>query len=278
MNKTEARRRKKRKKRKQQVQKRHLLQKRHREKCKNKPEMVSQTVKSNTTLLQQAIAHHQAGRLRQAEHIYEQIIEVESENANAYNLLGVIAHQEGKNDIAFQLISKSIAKDSNQPSFYNNLGSVLGEQGKLDDAIQSYQRALSINPDYAEAHNNLGVALQEQGKLDDAIQSYRRALSINPDYAKAHNNLAKLKRHTKYDDEIQKMEVLHRKLDITAEQRMHLAFGLGKAFEDLGEHEKSFKFILEGNELKRNTYTYNIFEDMDFFNNLKNVFNGQLFY
>ena len=277
MNKTEARRRKKSKKRKQQVKKRHLFQKRHREKCKNKPEMVSQTVKSNTTLLQQAIAHHQAGRLRQAEHIYEQIIEVESENANAYNLLGVIAHQEGKNDIAFQLISKSIAKDSNQPSFYNNLGSVLGEQGKLDDAIQSYQRALSINPDYAEAHNNLGVALQEQGKLDDAIQSYRRALSINPDYAKAHRNLAKLKRHTKYDYEIQKMEVLHRKLDITAEQRMNLAFGLGKAFEDLGEYEKSFKFILEGNKLKRNTYTYNIFEDMDFFNNLKNVFNGQLF-
>jgi Tfp pilus assembly protein PilF len=296
-------------------------------------------------LLQQAIAHHQAGRLQQAEHICEQIIEVDSENANAYNLLGVIAHQEGKNDIAFQLISKSIAKDSNQPSFYNNLGSVLGEQGKLDDAIQSYQRALSINPDYAEAHYNLGVVLgeqgklddaiqsyqralsinpdyaeahnnlgsvlrkqdklddamqsyqralsvnpdyadahsnlgdvlQEQGKLDDAIQSYRRVLSINPDYAKAHRNLAKLKRHTNYDYEIQKMEVLHRKLDITAEQRMHLAFGLGKAFEDLGEHEKSFKFILEGNELKRNTYTYNIIEDMDFFNNLKNVFNGQLF-
>ena len=161
---------------------------------------------------------------------------------------------------------------------HSNLGMALQKQGKLDDAIQSYQRALNINPDYAEAHKNLGVALQDQGKLDDAIQSYRRALSINPDYALAHRNLAKLKRHTKYDDEIQKMEVLHRKLDITAEQRMHLAFGLGKAFEDLGEHEKSFKFILEGNELKRNTYTYNIIEDMEFFNNLKNVFNGQLFY
>jgi tetratricopeptide (TPR) repeat protein len=242
MNKKEARRRKKRKKRKQQTQKRHLLQKRQQEKCKNKTDMVSQTIKHNTTLLQQAIAHHQAGRLQQAEHIYQHIIEVEPENANAYHLLGVIAYQLGKNDIAVQLISKSITKDSNQSSSYSNLGN----------------------------------ALQEQGKLDDAIQSYQRALSINPDYTKAHRNLAHLKRHTNYDDEIQKMEVLHRKPDITTEQRMNLAFGLGKAFEDLGEYEKSFKFILEGNELKRNTYTYNIFEDMDFFNNLKNVFNGQL--
>ena len=126
MNKTEARRRKKSKKRKQQVQKR------QQEKCKNKPDMVSQTIKSNTTLLQQAIAHHQAGRLQQAEHIYQHIIEVEPENATAYHLLGVIAHQAGKNDIAVQLISKSIAKDSNQPFFYNNLGNVLKEQGKLD--------------------------------------------------------------------------------------------------------------------------------------------------
>ena len=81
MNKTEARRRKKSKKRKQQVQKR------QQEKCKNKPDMVSQTIKSNTTFLQQAIAHHQAGRLQQAEHIYQHIIEVEPENANAYSIV-----------------------------------------------------------------------------------------------------------------------------------------------------------------------------------------------
>jgi len=118
--------------------------------------------------------------------------------------------------------------------------------------------------------------LQEQGKLDNAIQSYRCALSINPDYATAHRNLAHLKRHTEYDNEIQEMEALHRKPDITTEQRMNLAFGLGKAFEDLGEYEKSIKFILEGNELKRGTFTYNISEDMDFINNLKNVFNSQL--
>ena len=54
-------------------------------------------VRENTALLQQAIVHHQAGRLQHAEHIYNRIIAVEQDNANAYHFPGVIAHQTGKN-------------------------------------------------------------------------------------------------------------------------------------------------------------------------------------
>ncbi|MBC8433104.1 MAG: tetratricopeptide repeat protein [Desulfobacterales bacterium] len=348
-------------------------------KHKDKTNTANQTINSNTTLLQQALAYHQAGRLQHAERIYRHILQREPENADVNHLLGVIEHQAGRNEIAVQLISKAIEKDSNQPIYYNNLGNVLKKQSRLDDAVVSYRRALSIKPDYAEAHNNLGNALQEQGKLDDAVASYHRALSIKSDYADSHNNLgnalskqgrlddamasyrralnikpnyaeahnnlgnilkeqgrlddavasygralkiksdyawahtnlgvvlqdqgrlddalasfrkalnikpnyaeahrylANLKQHKEYDHEIQAMVALHSKSDITDEQRMYLAFGLGKAFEDLGEYEKAFNFILEGNRLKRNTYIYNVFEGREAFNNLINVFDDQLF-
>ncbi len=105
-------RRKKRNKKKQKTQKGQVLRKS--QQAQYKTDSVGQATKHNTTLLQQAIAHHQAGRLQQAEKIYQHIIEVEPENANAYHFLGVIAYQVGKNDLAVQLISKSVAKDSNQ--------------------------------------------------------------------------------------------------------------------------------------------------------------------
>ncbi|MGO9184915.1 tetratricopeptide repeat protein [Mycobacterium sp.] len=43
-----------------------------------------------------AVQHHQAGRLQAAEQIYRQILAVEPNHADAWDLLGVIAHQVGK--------------------------------------------------------------------------------------------------------------------------------------------------------------------------------------
>ena len=79
-----------------------------------------------------ALQHHNAGRLSQAEGIYQQIVQDDPNQPVALNLLGMISHQVGKNDIAVDLITK----------------------------------ALSIKPDYAKAHSNLGAVLHDLGKLD----------------------------------------------------------------------------------------------------------------
>ena len=66
-----------------------------------------------TLTLQQAIdlgvQHHKAGRLSQAERIYQQILQADPNQPVAMHLLGVIAHQVGKNDTAVDLITKALA-------------------------------------------------------------------------------------------------------------------------------------------------------------------------
>ena len=42
---------------------------------------------------------------------------------------------------------------------------------------------------------------------------------------------------------------------------MYLNFALGKAFEDLKQYDTAFKYLTEGNSIKRNTYDYSIEED-----------------
>ena len=56
-----------------------------------------------------AVQHHTAGRLPQAESIYNQILQSDPDQPVALHLLGVIAHQVGKHDTAVDLITKALA-------------------------------------------------------------------------------------------------------------------------------------------------------------------------
>ena len=55
--------------------------------------------------LDQAIAFHQAGRLSEAEKLYQQVLADNPQNADALHLLGVIAYQANKYKLAINLIT-----------------------------------------------------------------------------------------------------------------------------------------------------------------------------
>ncbi len=140
-------------------------------------------------IFSEALGHHQAGRLTDAERLYRQILSLDARHADALHLLGVIAHQVGQNDIAVQLINQAIALDHTVAAYHSNLGIALKHQGQFDAAVGAYNTAIRLKPDYAEAHFNLGSALQEQGQLDEAMLAYKTAIGLKPDYAEAHSNL-----------------------------------------------------------------------------------------
>ena len=67
--------------------------------------------------LQEGISLHQEGKLDQAELIYQQILQVNPENAEVLHLLGMIAYQVEKYDLAVNLINQAIEIDNSQPVF-----------------------------------------------------------------------------------------------------------------------------------------------------------------
>jgi len=138
--------------------------------------------------LQSAIGLHQQGELSAAKSIYEEVLEIDSINADALHYLGLIYYQTGDSQTAVTFISKAIHLTPTS-LMHCNLGAALQAQGRHNLAIEHYQTAITLQPDYAEAYNNLGAAFQEQGRLTEAISSFQQALSLNADYASAHNNL-----------------------------------------------------------------------------------------
>jgi Flp pilus assembly protein TadD len=141
-------------------------------------------------VLQDALAQHQAGRLREAEALYRKLLEAEPGNSSALHLLGVALHQLGRHEEAVELIGQAIAADATQPEFHNNLGEVHRMCGRPAQAEQCYRAALALDADLAAAHGNLGHALLAQERFEAAAASYERAAALDPGNAGVLVNLA----------------------------------------------------------------------------------------
>ncbi len=147
------------------------------------------SARREVALLKRAVSYHQVGDLQNAALTYQQILEVNSQNPDALNLLGVVSSQLGKYDTSIELITKAISIKPASSQYHNNLANVYRIERRLDDAIRAYQQALAFDQNNVFAHNGLGVVLFEQDRLPAAILRYRRALEINPHYVEAYDNL-----------------------------------------------------------------------------------------
>ena len=136
-----------------------------------------------------AVQHHEAGQLPEAESIYRQILQAESDQPDALHLLGVLAHQLRQHERALELIQRATNSNPQNANFHNSLGNVLRALERPEQSVVAYQRAIELDPSLATAHSNLGTALQELGKAEEAVSAYRQAIELKPDYADAHYNL-----------------------------------------------------------------------------------------
>lgn len=152
-------------------------------------------------LLQAAIRHHQAGRLRDAEPIYRDVLARDPDHPDALALLGLVAHQTGDHSTAIGLIERSLEFAPAVPWPHNNLGEAYRAAGRVDDAIDRYRAAIALKRDYADAWNNLGIALAGAGDRTEAEAAYRTAIAADRTNPQAHANLGDLLDQTGRRDE-----------------------------------------------------------------------------
>ncbi len=136
-----------------------------------------------------AMQHHQAGRLREAEGLYRQILALEPRHVDAMHMLGLLAHHVGRSDAAVDLIRSAIGLGLNQPEVHCNLGDALRATGRIEEAIAAFRTAIALNPNLAGAYINLGIALRQQGQFEQAIEACRHAIQLMPAIPEAHANL-----------------------------------------------------------------------------------------
>ncbi len=214
----------------------------------------------------------QQGNLPAAIAAYQQTIRIAPDDACVHNSLGVAWLKQGNLIEAEESFCEAIRTKSDYTEACSNLGIALKDQGKLEEAEAALRQALDINPDDADSCYNLGNVLLSMGNLKEAENAYSQALQIRPDYTEAFRSLSNLKRYSEIDDETLRVEALYHSPDISNEKQMHLGFALGKIYEDIEAHEKSFEYINQANQLFRSSYNYDIAEDKAFFDLVTNIF------
>ena len=217
-------------------------------------------------------AYIDLGDLKGAVTSYHKALQINPDYAEAHYDLGNALRNLGKLEEAVTSYNKALQINPDHTEAHNNLGNVLKDLRKPEEAVTSYNKALQINRDCAEAHYNLGNVLQNLGKPEEAVSSFTKALQIDPDYAKAHMSLSTAKKYHDDDPQTRQMLQLIRQPNLSDEERMHLNFALGKAHGDIGDYDKAFSYLSDGNRLRKEQLNYDISPARELFARILSVF------
>jgi tetratricopeptide (TPR) repeat protein len=216
-------------------------------------------------------------RLVEAIFHYNKVLQVQPRNYAAHNNLATVLQKFGRFDEAIKLYRLALTVKPDYADAYYNLGTALLALDRNEDAIEECEKALRLDPSKALAHNNIGVALQALGRIEDAGQAYERALQLAPRETAVHLNLAYLRRFKAGEPRLMALENLaEESATLDAGNQVSLHFALGKAFSDLGQHERSFRHLREGNALKRAQLKYDEKEMLSLLERIRATFTPEL--
>jgi tetratricopeptide (TPR) repeat protein len=143
-----------------------------------------------------AIEHHAAGRLDEAESIYQQLYRADGRDAEVLYLMGVLCCDLGLYEPASRFLKEALSVAGAFPEARRQLAiahrALAGTALSRGDAMAAealLQESLTERGDDTESLNLLGLAQLQQEKFAAAEVSLKEALQLRPDLNQARNNL-----------------------------------------------------------------------------------------
>lgn len=144
-----------------------------------------------------------------------------------------------------------------------------------DAAYPLCKKAIELDPYNPAAHRRLALTCRLIGKLDEAAEAATIALRFNAHDYEMIGLRSSLKKATPDDNHLVELETL-----LAAGCRNQLgaarvAYALAKELEDLGRHERSFKFLEAGAGFKRKTIKYDVGADLRMMRKVREVYSDE---
>src|SRR5262245_25414702 len=125
-----------------------------------------------------AVAHHKAGRLDQAEAAYREALGIAPGHPAVTHNLGVIAAARGKHREAIAHFDAAIAAEPQYVAAHYNRASALQALGRPRDALQSMAQVCAIDPGHYDAHRALGFLWLAEGDRGRALDHFARTYEL----------------------------------------------------------------------------------------------------
>jgi len=107
------------------------------------------------SILNEAIDNHRKNNFQKAKYLYNKVLELDSNNLDAINNLGII----------YQIL------------------------GKTNEAIEFYKKAIDINPNFTDCHHNLKLIYFKVGDLENSLKHHIKFLEIKSNSINTNSNL-----------------------------------------------------------------------------------------
>ncbi len=217
----------------------------------------------------------QQGRTDEAAKVYEELLRIQPDNADALAAVGRFTLDDperarpyleeavrlqpgrwqpmvnlavcyvrlGQPEKAESYLRRALAIEPKAPSTRTTLAAVLALQNRHDEAQKILRELIAEGHDSAEVRNNLALDLARQGKLDEAEREARKALELAPKLRDARMTMASiLHARGRYEEEVSLLRSLVADTPGDEEARLRL----GVALEAAGHPQEALTFLEPG--------------------------------
>jgi len=254
--------------------------------------------------------HRKAGNLENAIQHYRQALNADERNLFARENLADTLAETGAREAALDNFAKLSRLDPKNPRFHERIGTLITDSQPIEaesrlrqaidlqpgraewtlalvrflakrerhpEALREIEHVLSEDPDYPAGLFTRANLLKALGRFKEAEADYRRLLEIAPDNPRPLNDISGLKTFRPGDPDLALMKAHLDTLGLSPDARRTLLFGVAKAYQDIGDHDRAFEAWRQGNELKREALEYDVEVDLAIMKKAQTVFSKRLF-
>ena len=218
-----------------------------------------------------SLAYDAIGKRNEAKKILIRALRLDPNNFNVLNNLGLISANSGDNVEAEKYYQRALELNPDFTDTLINLGNLKTEQNKDEEAKDLFISALKVNNQIIQAKLSLAGYFERSGNFPEAENIYKEVLKNDPTNTLADRSISLIHKYKAGDAHIKIMEEKLIKV-VDEDDKKRLSFALGKAYEDMNEYEKSFKFYEAGNNIYKNNTNFDIKKDIKLFQNIKTTF------
>src|SRR5256884_975832 len=195
------------------------------------------------TLVREANALREAGRLAEAEAAYLRILGRWPSLPDCWFNLGVVQRRSGRSEDALASNQQALMRGISGPEeVHLNRAVIYCDCLRQSEAAERELReALRLNASYVPALLNLANLHEDRGQRDEARLLYEQALTAEPLCFLALGRLASLQPADALDERlIARLREALARPEASAADRAHLGFALGRALDAIGDYRGAF--------------------------------------
>ncbi len=219
-----------------------------------------------------SVAYQKNGEIEKSIEVMKEALTLNPNHPNFLNNMGTCFYKLHKYSVAKKYFEKGLKIDNRHLHILNNLGNLKRETYKIEESIEFYKKVLSIQKDAVPTLFNLVGICRISNQKENSKKYCKKILELNKRFTDADRQYSLVHKYVENDPHLNEMLEKINDDDLNNLEKVHLYYGVHKAYEDIQDYKNAFKFLKAGNELLKKETKYYFSKDEKKINSYINIY------